>query len=426
MKKMIGVLLFVPLWAAFAGSATSEQQQPGLATNGQYVSSKIKRDQRRALAKAADQGEPNTPGGPPLTIQVSASGEILSLGGYNFPPANPTDVAAVDGWELRFEQLLVTLDHIWIASNPDLDPTDQSRTGPRVAQADGPWAIDLHKGGPLPGYGGPGEQAERVTVISNQNLVPGNPPFDPTVRYAIGYDVVRADPFATLINLDPSQYADYDFMVDRGISVLYVGTATWRGTAATCSTTDPSFSFANFPTQVRFRLGWKTPTSAINCQNPSLPGPGIGGEEHPRGVIVSPSTQIVSQMTIHTDHPFWENFDSDGPPAHFDQIAAVARRQGDVWGVLLEDTFFENYTAFPVPWRWCRADLTGYVPPDQLTRMDFELGRYYDPSLPGPLSSYTSYRDYYDLTSHGIGSQAHLNANGLCAVQRGYPSRPGF
>jgi hypothetical protein len=122
----------------------------------------------------------------------------------------------------------------------------------------------------------------------------------------------------------------------------------------------------------------------------------------------------------------WENYDSDGPPAHFDQIAAVARPQGGLWGVVLEDTFLENYTAFPVPWRWCRADLTGYVPPDGLPRMDFEQGRFYDPTLTQPLSSYTSYRDYYDLTSHIIGSQAHLNANGLCAVQRQYPSRPGF
>jgi len=425
-RKKIPVLLVIPLLAAFADSAvsqTSEQQLPWGGAVGQFVSSKIKRDYQRSLV---DPSTINTPGGPPLTIQVSASGEVLSLGGYAFPPANPGDVSFVDGWEVHFESLLITLDAVWLATNPDLNPADQSQTGPRVAQVNGPWAIDLHKGGPLPGYGGPGEQAERIVVINNQNLVPGNPPFDPTVRYAFGYDTVPADPGAILINLDPSQYADYDFMIDRGMTVLYVGTAFWRGTPSTCSTTDPSFSFANFPTQVRFRLGWKTPTSAINCQNPSLPGPGIGGEEHPRGVIVSPSTQIVSQLTIHTDHPFWENFDSDGPPAHFDQIAAVARPQGDVWGVLLEDTFFENYTAFPVPWRWCRADLTGFVPPDQLPRMDFEQGRFYDPSLTQPLSSTTSFRDYYDLTSHVIGSQEHLNSNGLCAVQRHYLSLPGF
>jgi hypothetical protein len=368
----------------------------------------------------------------PRTIQISASGEELSLGGYGFPPTAPGQVVFVDGWEMRFEQLIVTLDNVWLATNPDLNPADQSQTGPRVAQigsgvpgTGGPWVIDLHKGGPLPGYGGPGEQAERIAVMTSQNLVAGNPPFDPTVRYAFGYDLVRADPGATNINLDITQFETYDRMILGGVAVLYVGTATWRG-GTSCQTTDPSFSWANFPTQVRFELGWKTPTSAINCQNPSLPGPGIGGETNPRGIIVSPTSQLVAQLTFHTDHPFWENFDSDGPPAHFDQLAAVARRQGTSWGVVLEDTFYENYTAFPVPWRWCRSDLTGYVPPDTLTRMRFERGLYYDPTLTAPLSSYTSFRDYYDFTSHIIGSAVHLNANGLCAVQRGYPSLPGF
>ena len=214
------------------------------------------------------------------------------------------DVVFVDGWEVRFAELLVTFANTWLATDPDINPADQSQTGPRVAQANGPWAIDLHKGGPLPGYGGPDGQAERIVVMNNQNLVAGNPPFDPTVRYAFGYDVVPASVDATLINLDPGQLDDYQFMVDNGMTVMYVGTASWRGTASTCSNTDPAFDFSTIPTQVRFRLGWRTPTSYVNCQNPSLPGPGVGGEEHPRGVIVSPSTQIVSQMTVHTDHPF--------------------------------------------------------------------------------------------------------------------------
>src|SRR6266446_6759458 len=87
----------------------------------------------------------------PQTVLLSLSGEVLSLDGYPFPPVNPGDTAFVDGWEVVFSELLITVDHAWMASTPDLDPTDQSRTGPRVAQLDGPWVIDLHKGGPLPG-----------------------------------------------------------------------------------------------------------------------------------------------------------------------------------------------------------------------------------------------------------------------------------
>jgi len=413
MHRVMLMVLLVPLSVAFAGRLPS-------SSNGKFLSSKLKRDLRRELAGDVIRVLANGAG--PGTALVDISGESLSLGGYHFPAQSPDDVVFVDGWEVVFSELLVTVDRIWLANNPDLDPSDQSRTGDWVALLTGPWALDLHKGGPIPGIGGPDEQAQDFATFRNQNLVPGNPPFDPTVRYAFGYETVPANLDATLVNIDPSQYADYQYMIDNGMTVLYVGTATWRGTS--CQSTDPSFDFSTIPTRVTFRLGWRTPTAVINCQNPSLPGPGIGGEEHPRGVQFSSSRQIITQLTIHTDHPFWENFDSDGPPAHFDQFAAVAQRQPDgSYLVNLENTYRENYTAFPVPWRWCTPD---YTPPDQLTRMDFEGGRYYDPTLSDPLSSFTSFRDYYDLTSHVQSSQGHLNSNGLCALQRGFPSLPGF
>src|ERR1700682_4114690 len=161
------------------------------AGNGNFVSSKIKRDNRRAAGMRFSAGI-DTPGGPPLTVLLSISGEVLSLHGYPFPPSSPDDVAFVDGWEVVFSELLVTVDEVWAATNPDLDPEDQSRTGPRVAQVNGPWVIDLHKGGPLPGKGGGDEEAEPFETMMNQNLVAGNPPFDPTVRYAFGFDIVRA------------------------------------------------------------------------------------------------------------------------------------------------------------------------------------------------------------------------------------------
>ena len=41
------------------------------------------------------------------SIQFTASGEVLALGGYAFPPANPDDPAFVDGWEVKFTKLLV-------------------------------------------------------------------------------------------------------------------------------------------------------------------------------------------------------------------------------------------------------------------------------------------------------------------------------
>src|SRR5207245_2605952 len=84
------------------------------------------------------------------SIVVRASGEVLALGGYDFPFV---DVGFVDGWEVKFTELIVTVDKITLSDNPDMDPGDQSKTGAMVAEVDGPFAIDLHKGGPLMGKG---------------------------------------------------------------------------------------------------------------------------------------------------------------------------------------------------------------------------------------------------------------------------------
>src|ERR1051325_11290633 len=94
-------------------------------------------------------------------VVFAASGEVLALTGYSFPPATPDDVAFVDGWEVLCDRLLVTVDKIKISDNPDKSSGDESQTDALVAEVDGPWAVDLHKSDPsyLEGKGGPGEQA---------------------------------------------------------------------------------------------------------------------------------------------------------------------------------------------------------------------------------------------------------------------------
>jgi hypothetical protein len=363
--------------------------------------------------------------GAPGTILVSASGEVLSLGGYRFPPVTPGDLAYVDGWDLSFDRLIVTIDKVTLWESPDTAPGDQSRVGKKVAELDGPWAIDLHKGGLLAGKGGTGEQAVPFATFLNQNYN-GNAPFDPTVRYAFGYDLAKADASALIVNLDAAGLQAYQQMIADGATVQYAGTATWKGSDATCMTTDSSFTgFSSLPKTVDFRLAFQTPTSYVNCLNPDISGAGINGEDHPRGVQIQANSQIVAQITLHTDHPMWESYDSDGPPIHFDQLAAVAKRQPDNrYLVTLAETVGEDYTAFPVPWRWCSApNLTPpYMPPDMLKRMDFKAGKLYMPSLPAPSSTY--FRDYYDLMLHQQSTQGHLNSNGLCVVQRHFVSPP--
>jgi hypothetical protein len=348
------------------------------------------------------------------SIVFTISGEELALGGYGFPPASADDPAFVDGWEVKFTELLVTVDKITLSETPDLVPGDQAKTGPLVAQVDGPWAVDLHKGGPIAGKGGSAEQAVQITTLDNQNKN-GGKPFASDERYAFGFDVVPATASATLVNLDEQGKADYELMKQNGYAVLYVGTATFKGTG--CAPSDPAFD--KLPKVVSFKLGFKTPTTYINCQNPDNdPAMPLGDEEHLRGVAVKANQAVTAQLTIHTDHPFWEGFVHDSP-AHFDMIAA--QQAGTT--VTLEDLKGIDPTAItdkdgnPLPWRSC---VSSYTPPAS-GQMGFSTDGI--PVSPGGDPA-TSIRDLYDFVTYNASTSGHLNADGLCAVKRNYPSPP--
>jgi len=359
----------------------------------------------------------NEPGG---KVQFTASGEVLALGGYAFPPATPDDPAFVDGWEVHFSKFLTTIGHITLSENPDSSPTDQSQTGQKVAEVDGPWAIDLHKGGPLSGKGGSDERAYPIALLENQNQN-GNAAFDPTVRYAFGFDLVPATDSAKKLQLDAND-PDYADMVTNGWVVLYVGTATWKGSS--CKSTGSGFDFTTLPKTVDFRLGFKSPTTYVNCQNPDNdPAQALDDEEHERGVQVKSNQTVIAQVTVHTDHPFWESFTHDSP-AHFDQLAALATLDAQgTYTVTLADTVGVNYTAFKfgadaLPWRSC---LSTYTPPNTNPQMGFDsLKVPYDPSG----DPATSMRDYADYMTYNQSTQGHLNSDGLCFVKRHYPSPP--
>jgi hypothetical protein len=174
---------------------------------------------------------------------------------------------------------------------------------------------------------------------------------------------------------------------------------------------------------VNFRFGFKTPATYVNCQNPDNdPAHGVGGEDHQRGVQVKVNDTVIAQVTVHTDHPFWESFVHDTPP-HFDQLAAVATPVGAAFQVTLQNTVGVDYTAFKfgstaLPWRAC---LPGYTPPNTNPQMGFDsLNIPHNPSG----SPSTSMRDYADYMAYTEATEGHLNSDGLCFVQRHYPSPP--
>ncbi len=359
------------------------------------------------------------------TILFDVSGEVLALGGYAYPPANAGDPAFADGWDVQFSEFLVTVDKIKINENPDTNAGDQSQVGKLIAEVDGPWVVDLHKGGPLPGKGGAGEQAVQLATLDNQNMN-GGAAFDADSRYAFGFDIVNPTANAKNVNLDAQGMADYQLMQQKGYVVLYVGTATWKGDTAgpLCTTGKPGDpEFTKFPTVVNFKLGFKSPTTYINCQNPDNdPAKPLGTEEHQRGIIVKSNQQVIGQLTVHTDHPFWESFVHDSP-AHFDMIAAQHTGEGMTVSATEEDVIGVDPTAITdkqknaVPWRGC---VMGYAPP---TTGQMSFDPLMIPVVPGGDPT-KDIRDLYDYMTYNQSTQGHLNSDGLCFVQRHYPSPP--
>jgi hypothetical protein len=350
----------------------------------------------------------------PGQMLLTASGEHLAETGYDFPPATAGDPAFVDGWEIRFDHLLVTFDKVTLSLGPDTNPGDQSQTGAVIAEADGPWAIDLHKANPGDVAGKePDEKAIPFATITRQN--DGSALLTDGTRYAVGFQSVVASPTAINVNLDGDALPLYQGMAQSGCTVLYTGTATFNG--QNCQTPAQAEELASIPTTVHFSLCFKSPTRFVNCQNQDNMGMGIGSEGFQRGVAFPANTFVTGEVTFHTDHPFWESTEHD-TPAHFDQYAAQAvGQEGGVPTVTLEKLVGVDYVAFTdgagraVPWRSC-VDATRYTPPSgaQLS---------FDPHGVSGLN------DYYQFATYNQSTQGHWNGEeGLCAVLRQYPSPP--
>jgi hypothetical protein len=381
--------------------------------------------------------------GPPTTglgagqLLLSASGETLSLAGFDWPPSGDMDTCMVDGWKFQLYRYITVLTNVTLWSTPNIVPSDQSQHGPVVAQVAGPWVIDLHLGGPLAGKGGGGEQAMPFGQILGQD---DGTAFDPTVTYGFGFSTIAATPNVYNVNLTSDPGADgmsdldayNNIMIPNGYSVLYMGVATYEGAApgtpscdtATSGTVGP-YDFKNLPSPLPFQMGFSTPTDYVNCQNGTdLAGAGVDGEDHPRGVQFLTTGQIIAQVTIHMDHPFWESF-AENAPLHWDNIAAqylgvtspVAHTE-DMKGVNF--TAFTDKAGTPIPWRTCDP---GYYMPSGTGQLGFDP--LHVAVTIGGTNPATGLRDYYDYIRYSQSTQGHLNSQGLCYIDRQYPSPPG-
>jgi len=410
---------------------------------------------------------PGDPG--PGAFYVTISGESNALTGYPFPPPDndfTTTTYMPDGWQFEIFEYIVNVDKVTLWSDPDLSTTDQSQHGPQVAHLDGPFVVDLHKGGLIVGQGGYPERATPLGAITSQNDN-GNASFDTSngTTYAFGFSTVPATYDAYNVNLDATEAADFAYMVENGYSVLYVGQATWNGDSPsnpnTCTQTnagppgpdagavqegdasvatyaDGGYDFGPIDKLTfAFRLGFSTPTNYVNCQNMSLQGMPLAGEDYPRGVAASPSQSTTAQVTVHMDHPFWESFQED-TPVHWDNIAAqyvgstedpVPVRTEDFVGVPFHPWFDRAGT--PLPWRNCVGSF--YTPPGDGQMFFSTLSVPIDPhgtctgtvGQPATDDDCPAIRDYYDYIRYTQSTQGHLNSQGLCFIDRQYPAPAG-
>jgi hypothetical protein len=152
--------------------------------------------------------------------------------------------SSVDGWEVHFEHVIITVDNVRINADPDKDPGDPTVLGEEVASVKGPFAVDVSIGGPVAGKAG-----EKTIAIATIDRQKNGDAFDPKTRYAFSYDLVRASPAATLTNLDDRGRALYEEAKTKGWSSIFEGTATYRGPAPEAGSV-----FAKMPSEVRFKL----------------------------------------------------------------------------------------------------------------------------------------------------------------------------
>jgi hypothetical protein len=342
-------------------------------------------------------------------VKITASGEALALTGYAFPPAPGQEVAFVDGWEVRFEHVITTIGGVTLSEGPDTSPGDKTQHGPAVATLAGPWAVDLHELAPgmpgvIPGKGGGDELAIELGVLESKD---DGGAFDPTERYAFGYELLPAEADAARLGMSDEASALYDEMIAEGKTTLFAGTATFKGT--NCEQSDAAgpvpYDFGGLPPTVHFRIAfdYNEILASVNCENPDNdPAEALPGEESLRGVQVRDNTETIAQVTLHTDHVFWMGLEHDSPP-YFDHFAAWTNASGELdleslHGVDLAELVDQAGT--PIPWRSCLADLPVMTAPTYRT---FDMGGVAADDL----------EHFVTLASRTMG---HLNADGLCYV----------
>jgi hypothetical protein len=355
---------------------------------------------------------PNTP----QSIQVTFSGETLAQVGLPFVPVTPGDPTFVEGWNTTFDEVLVVLGNFRLSPGATQygGTSLSAQVNPSVATKKGPFVVDMHKPTGFVGKDG----VEPAQAIFNWDAQDNGQKLDTGTLYAFSYDTLKASYPVANINLNASQQADYDLMVSKGWSKLYRGTATYVGTG-TYPTQAIQAKFAALPKTVKFFFGWNDATSYVNCANPD--NGGDGSQPSTRGVKPSPSGAVVSQVTLHVDHVFWDAVLIEGTPLRFDHIAGwagagAATTAVDLTTILHRPLALTFADGTPLPDRGPNQNSTFIS--DQANPSQTVLNLHGLPSANAP--------DIISFMAFSAQSQMHLNANGLCYVVGQHSADPFF
>ena len=112
----------------------------------------------------------------------------------------------------------------------------------------------------------------------------------------------------------------------EGLSVLYVGTATFKG--VDCTSSDRALRLRQAPEDGEVPLRLQDADHVRELPEHGSPRQGV---RRRRGAARCPGERArgtVAQITLHVDHPFWNTVDHDAAELYFDQMAAVASPDG--------------------------------------------------------------------------------------------------
>lgn len=351
---------------------------------------------------------PNTPN----TIGVTYSGETLSIAGLPYVPNTPGDPYFVDGWSVQFYEYIVVVGNIRLNTNPTLDST-WPHMGSEVANKPGPFVIDARRAQGFLGKDG----VEPASGLFLWTQLDNGQSFDSSTRYAFSYDIVQARYPATNVNLSPQELADYDLMVKNHWSKLVRGKATFAASGSYTPDATAQMKFAAMPSTVYFAMGWDDHTQLLNCVNTDN-GDHLEDNLGNRGVQTNNNGMYVAQITIHSDHLFWDTLEHEGEPLRFDPIAAWAPQNTSVSNPFwindlssgsnhqqLAATFVDGT---PLP------DRAPYLTGNGMTFTSDMSGTQVVMNTNGVTT--VPANNYPDFMAFSVQSQPHLNAQGLCYV----------